>query len=120
LILGIYCSIELTISPVPSDAIITACAFLGRGAPSTLQIVCPIPADGDGGGPSQLCGSFCSLNLPLGAAGTKSKNFGIGFGRTPVLVRSGEPVGWYVVYTIPPAPATGSFIGSATLYTVPA
>ncbi len=120
LVLGIFAAVELSITPVNADSVVNATAFLARGNAGTIDLVCPISPDPDGGIPSLLCGTFCGLNLPSGAAGAKSKNFGVGFGRTPILIRGGEYVSWYANYTIPPAPATGYFIGSATFYTVPA
>ncbi len=120
LLLGIYAAVELTVSPVPADCIVTAASFLGRGAAPSIILIGPTSITNDGGIPPILCGTFCSLNLPSGSAGTKSKVFGVGYGRTPLYIGAGEAVHFYNIYTVPTEPATGSFVGSATFYTVPA
>ncbi len=120
LLLGIYAAVELSVSAVPADAVITAAAFIGSGQSSVIDLVGPATLTNDGGTPNILCGVFCSLNLPSGNAGTKSKVFGVGFGRTPLYIPAGLPVRWFNLYVVPTAPATGTFVGNATFYTVPA
>lgn len=120
LILGVVASVELTVGPASADDVLTASAFLAKGEASSINLVGPTSLTTDGGIPNIYCGTFCSLNLTNGSSGTKSKNFGVGFGRTPPFIAAGDPVRWYVIYTIPNPPTAGSLVGNATFYTIPA
>jgi hypothetical protein len=120
LLLGIYAAVELSVGPVSQNEVLTASAFLAKGHAASIDLVGPTSLTGDGGAPNVFCGTFCSMNLLSGATGTKSKNFGVGFGKTPPFIAAGDPVKWFVIYTIPTAPTTGSFVGNATFFTIPA
>jgi len=119
ILLGITASVEANISPVAADTDILAAAYLGYGDATSINLIGPASQE-DGGIPNLFCGTFCSLNLPAGTAGTKSKNFGIGFGRTPFFIPAGGPVKWFVIYSSTIPVVTGQLAGSATFYTIQA
>lgn len=111
LLLGISLS-AVAFSTVVAGASLSL--WLARGGEPIFRLGITPPPE-DGGVPGLLLGFFLATQSPNGAQiVTATKTVGIGFGRTPLIIRGGEPISFYAQKGI-----DGGFNACANFYTIP-
>jgi hypothetical protein len=112
LILGVTLSVLLySTAVIPGEVSLWLC----RAGGATFRLGVSPPPD-DGGVPGVFIGLFLSTNQPDGTLIlTAGKNIGVSYGRTPLLVRTGETISFYAWKR-----AAGDFVALANFFSIPA